>query len=106
MEAIEHVMVRYSNPVALISLVTWLVAWYGADLLSKGKQQFLAHVLFTISNLLLIGVHAQAGQWELMAMAMSFLKTSVTGCFIHRKSITPQPGVITPEGECAAQRRQ
>lgn len=101
MEFIDWILVRYSSPVAVISLLTWFIAWWGADLLSKAKSPFKAHVLFTISNLLLIGVHANAGQWELMLMALTFLKTSVTGC-IHHRPTKPLAGSITQQGEGSA----
>lgn len=91
MEALEWLQIRYSSPVALISLLTWFMAWIGADFLSKSKFPFLAHVLFTCSNFLLIGVHAHAGQWELMLMAVTFLKTSVTGCIHHKPRRVPHP---------------
>lgn len=91
MELIDWFQIRYSSPIAILSLLTWLVAWWGADLLSKSKSPFLAHVLFTVSNLLLIGVHWHAGQWELMLMAVTFLKTSVTGCFHHYPSRASYP---------------
>lgn len=99
MEFFEWLQLRYSSPVAVISLLTWLVAWWGADLLSKSKSPLKAHVLFTISNLLLIGVHAHAQQWELMLMALTFLKTSVHGCIHHRK---PLAGSYTQPGEDSA----
>lgn len=94
MELIDWLQLRYSSPIAVISLLTWFMAWWGADLLSKSKSPFLAHVLFTFSNLLLIGVHAHAGQWELMLMALTFLKTSITGCRNHYPNRAQ-----TPEGE-------
>jgi hypothetical protein len=91
MDIIEWLQVRYSSPIAVISLLTWFMAWWGADLLSKSKSPFLAHALFTFSNLLLIGVHAHAGQWELMLMALTFLKTSITGCFHHNPRRVQHP---------------
>lgn len=98
MEIINAILDRYSSLLHLISLLTWGVAWLGADYMSKGKRPFEAHVLFTVSNLLLIGVHFNAQQWELMLMALTFLKTSVTGCFHHRPKINPC-GVNSPHGE-------
>jgi len=97
MEIFDWLQIRYSSPIAVISLLTWLMAWCGADLLSKSKSPFLAHVLFTVSNLLLIGVHANAGQWELMLMAVTFLKTSITGCVNHYPT-----RATTPDGEGSA----
>ena len=64
----------------VISLVTWIVAWSGANLLSKGSRPFLAHVLYSLSNIGLLFFNAHHEHWEMVAMATTFLFTSVRGC--------------------------
>jgi hypothetical protein len=69
----------------LIGLATWFIAWRAAYLLSKDtKHVFKAHVLYSISNVCLLVFNLYYGHVEMALMALTFLGTSVKGCFTYR----------------------
>jgi hypothetical protein len=69
----------------LIGLATWFIAWRAAYLLSKDtKHAFKAHVLYSISNVCLLVFNLYYGHIEMALMALTFLSTSIKGCFTYR----------------------
>jgi hypothetical protein len=89
---IENLIVNVLNyyqtdNMRLIGLMTWLIAWRAAYLLSKNSvHAFKAHVLYTISNVCLLIFNFYYGHIEMALMALTFLTTSIKGCFTYRPS--------------------
>jgi hypothetical protein len=85
---IEKIVNHYQeDEMRLIGLVTWLVAWRAANLLSKNtKHAFQAHVLYTIANICMLTFYIYYEHIEMALMAFTFLITSIKGCFNYRPS--------------------
>jgi len=83
---IEKIVNHYQeDEMRLVGLVTWLVAWRAAYLLSHNtKHAFQAHVLYTISNICLLSFYFYYGHIEMALMAFTFLITSIKGCFTYK----------------------
>ncbi len=89
-EFIQDVMMKViahyqEDNMRLIGLATWFIAWRAAYLLSNDtKHAFKAHVLYSISNVCLLVFYLYYGHIEMALMALTFLSTSVKGCFTYR----------------------
>lgn len=73
-----------TDSMRLVGLITWIIAWRAAYLLSKNSTHaFKAHVLYTISNCFLLSFNIYYGHIEMAAMALTFLTTSLKGCYTY-----------------------
>ena len=73
-----------SDSMRVIGLVTWLMAWRAAYLISKNPRfAFKAHVLYSISNVCLLAFNYYYGHIEMTLMALTFLYTSLKGCVTY-----------------------
>jgi hypothetical protein len=72
----------HTDSMRLVGLITWIIAWRAAYLLSKNSAHALkAHLLYTVSNCLLLSFNIYYEHFEMAAMAFTFLTTSLKGCF-------------------------
>lgn len=68
----------------IIGLATWLISWWAAHLMAQNsKYAFKAHVLFSLANICLLTFNSYYQHYEMVAMAFTFLLTSIKGCFTY-----------------------
>jgi hypothetical protein len=68
-----------------IEALVFLLSARGALLVANNDGRgFEGHILFTVSNVLLIGYFAWMGKWFFVANYAVFLYTSVKGLWCHR----------------------
>lgn len=83
-----------SDPMRVVGLIAWILSWRAAYLMSCNPNAgFLAHVLYTVANVLLFVFNLYYGHIELVLMATTFLFTSVKGCFTYGRRRRVQSGV-------------
>lgn len=88
MESIIDAVINHynSDPMRIVGLIAWIISWRASYLMSSNPRYgFLAHVLYTFSNVLLFIFNFYYGHIELVLMATTFLITSIKGCFTYRK---------------------
>lgn len=84
MEALSQFVQNWDVTTTIECLVFMLSARGALLVANNDGRGFQAHVLFTMSNVLLIGYFVVAGKWFFVANYSVFLYTSVKGLWCHR----------------------
>ncbi len=85
MELIINLINYYSHdPMRLLGLIIWIVAWHGSYLLATFTHRgFQAHVEYVLANMGLVVFHCHYGHIEMIAMGLTFMVTSIKGSVTH-----------------------